>query len=482
MEFFVMKNKIARLLSLFLVSSSAVNGIAHALNPLRAEGRIDNFDTLNREKAAMIFLEIMDQILEKHVDKVDIKKLVQGALDGMLSRVDAHSGYFDPEEYQKLCEHTKGEFGGLGMEVTSENNLIKIVAPIDDTPAAKGGLKAGDLIVAVDNTPVSGLTLYETVNRMRGKPGTSVKLLIKREGEKQPLTFDLLREIISVQSVKWRAEGNVGYIRLSTFDEKTTELMTKAVADLQKTIGAKLQGYVIDLRDNPGGLLDQAISVVNLFIDKGAIVLTKGRRPEHADVLNASPGKAIIKDIPVVILINEGSASASEIMAGALQDHKKALIMGEPSFGKGSVQTLFPLSNGKNGGVKLTIARFYTPLGHPIQGHGIKPDVIVEQIKNASIEKPKVHIREKDLARSLSAEKIEPSTDSTEKGPAAAPSSTPAPAAPTPAAPTPAAPQEVPAQQVADKEDHLVIKDYQLLRALDTVIALHNFYFQRPQK
>jgi carboxyl-terminal processing protease len=469
--------RMTRLFSLFLFSFSGLNSASHAHNPLRLEGT-DTFDTLNREKAAMVFLEIMDRIIEKHVDKVDIKKLVQGALDGMLSRVDSHSGYFDPEEFQKLCEHTKGEFGGLGMEVTSENNLIKIISPIDDTPAAKGGLKAGDLIVAIDNTPVSGLTLYEAVNRMRGKPGTSVKLLIKRDGEKNPLTFDLLRQIIAIQSVKWRAEGDVGYIRVSTFDEKTTELMEKAVTDLKKTLGSKLNGYVIDIRDNPGGLLDQAISVVNLFIDKGVIVSTKGRRPEHSSVASAIPGNAIIKDIPVVVLINEGSASASEIMAGALQDHKKALIMGEPSFGKGSVQTLFPLSNGKNGGVKLTIARFYTPLGNPIQGHGIKPDVVVEQLKNATIEKPKVNIREKDLARSLSAEKVEtdpkeiPVNEKGLKG-----KEQPA----LPNAPAPAGEKKEPnVLESNDKEE--VIKDYQLLRAIDTVKALYNFYFQRPQK
>ncbi len=467
--------RMTKLFSLFLFSFSALNSASHARTPLRLEERIDNFDTLNREKAAMVFLEIMDQILEKHVDKVDIKKLVQGALDGMLSRVDSHSGYFDPEEFQKLCEHTKGEFGGLGMEVTSENNLIKIIAPIDDTPAAKGGLKAGDMIVAIDNTPVSGLTLYEAVNRMRGKPGTSVKLLIKRDGEKSPLTFDLLRQIIAIQSVKWRTEGDVGYIRISTFDEKTTELIEKAVADLKKTLGSKLNGYVLDIRDNPGGLLDQAISVVNLFLDKGVIVSTKGRRPEHSSVANALPGNAIIKDIPVVVLINEGSASASEIMAGALQDHKKALIMGETSFGKGSVQTLFPLSNGKNGGVKLTIARFYTPLGNPIQGHGIKPDVVVEQLKNATIEKPKVNIREKDLARSLSAEKID-SADPKEikvddKGVKGKEVPTPAPAGEK---------KDPDVLENNDKEE--AIKDYQLLRAIDTVKALHNFYFQRPQK
>jgi len=284
------------------------------------------------------------------------------------------------------------------------------------------------------------------------------------------LTFDFLRQIIVVQSVKWRTEGNVGYIRLSTFDEKTTDLMEKAVTDIKKTLGSKLNGYVIDLRDNPGGLLDQAISVVNLFLDKGVIVSTKGRKPEHSSVANAIPGNAIIKDIPVVVLINEGSASASEIMAGALQDHKKALIMGESSFGKGSVQTLFPLSNGKNGGVKLTVARFYTPLGHPIQGHGIKPDVFVEQIKSASIEKSKINIREKDLPRSLSAEKVEGEEP---QGKSQPPANT--------IPPAPEAPQEAPRPADAEQKEG-VIKDYQLLRALDTVKALHTFYFQKPQK
>lgn len=454
-EYF-MQRLINRSWKLFIFYSSLFVGFCNDLSPSKEE-RCESFDTLDREKAAMVLIEIMDLIRHSHVDKVDFKKLIQGGVDGMLSRMDPHSGYCDPEEYQKMCEHMWGEFGGLGMEVTIENGLIKVISAIDDTPASKAGLKAGDIIIAIDDTPVSGLTLYESVTRMRGKPGTSVNLLVKREGERNPMKFTIGRQIISIKSVKWRMEKNVGYIRISMFDEKTTVLLRKAIESLKKK--KDFIGYVVDLRDNPGGLLEQAISVVSLFLDQGIVVSTKGRRPEYSSVKTVVPGQTIVGNFPVVILINEGSASASEIMAGALQDHKRAIIVGETSFGKGSVQSVIPLSNGKNGGLRLTISRFYTPLDKPIQGHGIKPDVFVEPIENLVVKKAPFSIREKNLARSLLPEQVKERDKQS-------------------ILPEDGTMLDKNTGQEAEK----AVVDYQLLRAIDIVKALHTFHFQNKNK
>lgn len=352
------------------------------------------FTKLTREKALSILAAISQLIRDQYVEKVDEKKILEGAISGMLSALDPHSSYFNAENYAELCVHTKGEFGGIGIEVTATDGVLRVVAPIDDTPAEKAGIQSGDTIVAVDGVPVFGMSYIDAVKKMRGAPGSSVKLMIKREG-KDPFVKVLVRALIRVKSVKWRMEGNdVGYIRLSVFDENTAKLLKEAIESLQKK---KIKGFVIDLRNNPGGNLDQAIFASNFFVPKGVIVSTRGRRPEEGLVHEAKPYQTLVKDTPVVVLINGGSASASEIMAGALQDHKVAIVVGERSFGKGSVQAVIPLSDGKDGGIKITISRYYLPSGRSIQTEGIVPDIEVKQMKNLAESEEVIKIREKNL-------------------------------------------------------------------------------------
>ena len=414
------------MLFLFMVHAFSVYGkdAEHLVDPKNsiekkeADTKERLFGHLTKEKVLSIISAIIDLVREKYVDKIDEKKILEGAINGILTSLDPHSFFFNAEDFKDLCERSKGEFGGLGMEVTQEKGVVKIISPIDDTPAYNAGLKGQDLIVAIDEAPVSVMSLGEAVKKMRGNPGTKVKLLIKREGEK-PFSKELTRAIIQVKSVKWRTEQDVGYIRISTFDEKTTDMLREAIVELQKTLGDKLKGFVIDLRNNPGGRLDQAVSATNLFVDKGNIVSIRGRADKQYMTYDAEPGKAIVKgDIPVVVLINGNSASASEIMAGTLQDSKKALIVGESSFGKGSVQSLIPLGDneGSEGGLKLTIARFYTSSGRAIQKAGITPDVEIAQIENLAIaEKLPFQLKEKDLPKVLSGVKPEDTKSETEK-------------------------------------------------------------------
>ena len=325
------------------------------------------------------FDTILARIKDEYVEEVDDEKLLAGALNGMLSSLDPHSAYFDPKSYEELQGQTKGEFGGLGMEVTMENNLVKIISPIDDTPAQKAGLQAGDLIVGIDKKPVSGMTLIEAVQLLRGKPGSQVQLHIKREG-KDVFEIKLPRAIIQVKSVKWHTEGNVGYIRIAIFNENTVPLLKEAIADLKKKLGNKLEGLVLDVRNDPGGLLPAAIETTSLFLNKGQEILSTRGRSTETEPRAYADGTDLTQGIPIVVLVNGGSASASEILAGALQDNHRALIVGTKTFGKGSVQVLLPLTNG--GAIKLTIARYYTPSGRSIQAKGIEPDIIVEQIQN----------------------------------------------------------------------------------------------------
>ncbi|MGL4825326.1 MAG: S41 family peptidase [Alphaproteobacteria bacterium] len=343
------------------------------------------------------FKEIADLVREEYVEPVEEKKLLEGALNGMLMSLDPHSSYLDPDNYQELLKQTKGEFGGLGMEVTMENGLVKIVTPLDDTPAYKAGLQKKDLIIAIDQQPVFGLTLTDAVKKMRGEPKSSVKLLIKRENA-DAFEVKLVRELIRVKSVKSQVENDVGYIRISNFDEKIATLTKEAIGEFQKKLKNNLKGVVLDLRNNPGGLLEQAVALVDLFIDGGEVVSTRGRDSEKNTSLFATKGE-LLKDTPVVVLINGGSASAAEIVAGALQAHGRGLVVGEKSFGKGSVQTIRPLNNG--GAIKLTISRYYTPDGKSVQNDGITPDIMIEQV--ADLEK--LHefnrIRESSFAGAL---------------------------------------------------------------------------------
>ena len=324
-----------------------------------------------------LFGDIFERVRSHYVEKPDDSKLVEGAVNGMLNGLDPHSSYLDPKSLNEMQNQVTGKFGGLGIEVTMEDGLIKVVAPIDDTPAAKAGIRAGDVITHLDDEAVQGLTLNQAVEKMRGPVNTKINLKVMRKGVDKPLDIAIVRDVIRVRSVRSKVEDDVGYIRITQFNDQTTEGLKKAIKDLTDQIPAdKLKGFVLDLRNNPGGLLDQAISVSDAFLERGEIVSTRGRDPDETQRFNARPGD-LVKGKPVIVLINGGSASASEIVAGALQDHRRATVVGTRSFGKGSVQTIIPL--GDKGALRLTTARYYTPSGRSIQATGIDPDVTVEQ-------------------------------------------------------------------------------------------------------
>jgi carboxyl-terminal processing protease len=326
-----------------------------------------------------LFGDVFERVRADYVEKPEDSKLVESAINGMLAGLDPHSSYMDPKSFRDMQVQTRGEFGGLGIEVTMEDGLVKVVAPIDETPAAKAGVMANDIITHLDDEAVQGLTLNQAVDKMRGPVNTKIKLTIMRKGADKPIEVSIVRDIIRVKSVRWHPEGgDVGYIRITQFNEQTTDGLKQAINDLNAQLGAdKIKGYVVDLRNNPGGLLDQAISVSDTFLEKGEIVSTRGRNPEETQRFNARPGD-MTKGKPLIVLVNGGSASASEIVAGALQDHKRATLIGTRSFGKGSVQTIIPLGAG-NGALRLTTARYYTPSGRSIQAKGISPDIEVLQ-------------------------------------------------------------------------------------------------------
>ena len=324
-----------------------------------------------------LFGDVLERVRNDYVEKPDDTKLIESAISGMLTSLDPHSSYMNPKSFKDMQVQTRGEFGGLGIEVTMENGVIKVVSPMDETPAAKAGVQTNDLITALDGTQIQGLTLEEAVEKMRGPVNTPINLTIVRKGRDEPFDIKVVRDTIKVQAVKSRLEGDVIYTKLSTFNEQTHSSLVKQVEALKKQLGDKsARGFIVDLRNNPGGLLDQAIAVSDDFLEKGAIVLTKGRNLEETQRANARPGD-ISDGKQIVVLINGGSASASEIVAGALQDHQRATIVGTRSFGKGSVQTIIPL--GQNGALRLTTARYYTPSGRSIQAKGISPDVLIEQ-------------------------------------------------------------------------------------------------------
>jgi carboxyl-terminal processing protease len=332
-------------------------------------------NSMSAYKQFDLFSEAFERVRDNYVRPVTDSELINGAIEGMVSGLDPHSSYMDAKSFADMQIQTKGQFGGVGIEVTMEDGLIKVISPIDDTPAAKAGIKSGDFIAAIDGSTIQGMALNDAIDKMRGPVGTKVTLTILRSGEKKPFDVSLARAEIHVDSVKWHREGNVGYIRISAFNEETDSGLEKAVRDLKKQIGPSLKGYVIDLRNNPGGLLDQAVEVSDDLLNKGEVVSTRGRHPEDTQRYDAKPGD-ITDGKPIVVLVNGGTASASEIVAGALQDHKRATIEGMTSFGKGSVQTIIPL--GESGGaLRLTTARYYTPSGRSIQAEGIVPDIAV---------------------------------------------------------------------------------------------------------
>ena len=326
-----------------------------------------------------LFGDVFERVRADYVEKPDDAKLVENAINGMLNALDPHSSYMDPKSFRDMQIQTRGEFGGLGIEVTMEEGLVKVVSPIDDTPASKAGIMANDVITHLDDEQVQGLTLNQAVEKMRGPVNTKIRLKIMRKGQDKPIEVSITRDVIRVRSVRMRLEGDdVGFIRISQFNEQTSEGLKKAIADIIAQVpNDKLRGYVIDLRNNPGGLLDQAISVSDAFLERGEIVSTRGRNAEETQRFSARAGD-LIKGKPVIVLINGGSASASEIVAGALQDHKRATLIGTRSFGKGSVQTIIPLGAG-NGALRLTTARYFTPSGKSIQAKGITPDIEVLQ-------------------------------------------------------------------------------------------------------
>ncbi|MBA4784015.1 MAG: S41 family peptidase [Rhizobiales bacterium] len=351
-------------------------------------------------KQLNLFGDVFERIRSDYVEEPADDKLVESAINGMLSALDPHSSYLTPKAYQDMQVQTRGEFGGLGIEVTldEKTGFVKVVTPIADTPADQAGVLAGDLISHLDGKAIRGLTLNEAVEQMRGKVKTPLELTIVRENVKEPVKISVIRDVIKIRSVRGRVEGDVGYIRITQFNEQTFDGVKSEIEQQTAKIGANLKGFVLDLRNNPGGLLDQSIAVSDVFLDKGEIVSTRGRNAEETQRYPARSGD-LTKGKPVVVIINGGSASASEIVSGALQDHRRATIIGSRSFGKGSVQTIVPL--GSNGALRLTTARYYTPSGQSIQAKGIIPDIEVEQPLPDELKDVDVNRSEADLPRHL---------------------------------------------------------------------------------
>ncbi|MER2519711.1 MAG: S41 family peptidase [Bdellovibrionales bacterium] len=430
-------------------------------------------DAADTFKQLALFSDVLERVRADYVDPVTDEKLIETALNGMLSSLDPHSGYLNKKSFQEMKTQTSGEFGGLGIEVTMDNGLVKVISPIDDTPAAKAGIQSSDLITHIDSKPVMELTLSDAVDRMRGTPGTKVVLTIRRGGlSGQPFDVSLTRAVIHIQSVKWETKDNVAYIRITTFNEQTQPGLDKALAEADDKIGAKLEGYVIDLRNDPGGLLEQAISVAGSFLPPGVdVVSTRGRHKEDDQTFIAKGGdKAHGK--PIVVLINGGSASASEIVAGALQDHKRALLVGTKSFGKGSVQTIIPASGG--GAMRLTTARYYTPSGRSIQALGIEPDIAVQPAKLEKIAQGH-GLREADLKGALQNDTVKAGKDDgkSQKSSTVDPADDEGAVAEGSSAPS----GKGKPSGKNDKPD--APYDYQLARALDLIRGIHVFESRR---
>jgi len=374
------------------------------LAPPPAQAQASSGDTIRHLK---LFGDVFERVRNEYVEEVSEEELVEAAINGMLTALDPHSGYLDPNRYRDMQVQTRGEFGGLGIEVTMENGLVKVVSPIDDTPAWRAGIEAGDLITHIDGEPVLGLTLGEAVERMRGPVDSEIELRLLRESREEPFAVNLSRAIIKISPVRARAEGDIGYVRVTTFNEQTNEVLREKVAELRDEMGEQFRGLVLDLRNNPGGLLDQAVAVADAFLDQGEIVSTRGRRAQSVQRFNARSGD-ILDGLPMVVLVNGGSASASEIVAGALQDHRRGIVMGTQSFGKGSVQTIMPISG--QGAIRLTTARYYTPSGTSIQAKGITPDIEVHQA-NVELLDDENGRREADLRGRLEGDGGAPTAD-----------------------------------------------------------------------
>ena len=373
--------------------AAAIGALAFLTLPQAAPAQSNSSETY---RLLNLFGEIFERVRTDYVEGTEDRKLIEDAINGMLTSLDPHSSYMPPKSFRDMQVQTRGEFGGLGIEVTMENGFVKVVSPIDETPAARAGLRPGDFVTHIDNEPVLGLTLQEAVEKMRGPVNSNIKLMIRRGGG-DPFEVTLTRAVIRVQSVRSRVEGELGYVRITSFTEQTESGLKNAIDRIRQQSGNKLKGLVLDMRNNPGGLLDQAIAVSDAFLDKGEIVSTRGRRNDEAQRFNAKPGD-LLNGLPIVVLINGGSASASEIVAGALQDHRRAILLGTRSFGKGSVQTIIPMGN--QGAIRLTTARYYTPSGRSIQAQGIDPDIVVEPARLEKVDQPRAR-RESDLRGAL---------------------------------------------------------------------------------
>jgi carboxyl-terminal processing protease len=365
-----------------------------------ADPQVGSSDTFRQLK---LFGDVFERVRAEYVEEITDEQLIEAAINGMLTSLDPHSGYLDAKKYRDMQVQTKGEFGGLGIEVTMEDGLVKVVSPIDDTPAYRAGIQAGDVITHINSEPVLGMSLAEAVERMRGPVDTSIALTLRRPGEEEPIDVSMARAVITISPVRWRAEEDIGYIRVTTFNEQTEAKVREALEALEVELGDRMKGVVLDLRNNPGGLLEQAVQVADVFLDRGEIVSTRGRRADSIQRFNSRQGD-LLEGRPMVVLINGGSASASEIVAGALQDHDRAIVMGTPSFGKGSVQTIMPLPG--HGAIRLTTARYFTPAGTSIQAKGITPDIEVRQSRVEVIDEGAAR-READLRGRLENEQVE---------------------------------------------------------------------------
>lgn len=433
-------------LSSFAVSSFAANDDKKA-----SKSASETYQLLN------LFGDVFERTRQEYVEPVEEEKLMEDAINGMLSALDPHSSYLTAKSFQDMQVQTKGEFGGLGIEVTMESGLVKVVSPIDDTPAAKAGLKPGDFVTHIDGEQVMGLTLSEAVEKLRGPVNTKVKLSIRRENA-EPFDVTLTRDVIKIQSVKSKVLDDIGYIRITTFNELTYPGVSKGIEEIKSKVGDKLKGLVIDMRNNPGGLLDQAIAVSDAFLEGGEIVSTRSRKVEDTQRVNAKAGD-LVKGLPIVVLINGGSASASEIVSGALQDNHRAIVLGTQSFGKGSVQTIIPLPG--HGAMRLTTARYYTPSGKSIQGKGITPDIEVPVAKIEVLEKDGKGRREADLRGALKNDqekeevaKAKESKKTDEK---------------------PVSKEQEEAQKYASAESGKPDEDYQLARAVDLLRGIYMY-------
>ena len=446
--------KSIKLLSVLLLGSILSTPVLSSTKKLTEEQTQDPYVLME------LFGAAYNVIKADYVEEADNKKLIENAIDGMLSQLDPHSGFMNAESFDEMQTQTKGEFGGLGMEVGMDKGFVRVMAPIDDTPAYKAGIQTGDYITHVNDISTFGQSLNDTVKKMRGKPGTKVKLTLSRKGQ-DPFDITLKRDIIKVKPVKFEVKDDIGYIRISTFSETTTKMLHEAIKELKKQISNdKIKGYVIDLRNNPGGLLDQAVGVTDTFLTQGEIVSTRSRNPEDTMRFSAKAGD-LTDGLPIVVMINEGSASASEIVAGALQDHKRAVIVGLKSFGKGSVQTIREIPG--FGAMRITTARYYTPSGISIQAKGIMPDIVIPRAKLEE-EAPIKGYGEADLPQAISAEEGKKAVDTKEEALKKKAEQK--------------ALQKLLRDNSADKEDKNKDeekeekKDYQLDRALDIVHAL----------